>query len=399
MVLEETQEEKNQLPKLKTKLRHQEEELYNVRQNVTNKFQTSFLRRGIADMKHLECTEVNPALETISDMAELKDWFHDQETLKLICDVYIDLQNCANVIGDPARNIFFISPVVIFVHLIAHLIYYPVMIALMVLLMFGRIQGWVTLITGFAGAAISAISIQSDAIAFASQLLGIVTGILAAAKGVTLEEDYLYARVEDLTVEVLRRAFGNMISKDAVFQRFWDRKTFEEFQMTIELKRADVEMVQGVRIFIELVIYASLVQNEDNFDQIYRLQTISKLVEDALKDPYNYLTLANLETAKQLERDYGFTAADAKQIKEIDKKIATVTSFCMFLFRLNQEALFPLVTLSDEEKDATTIVGPIPDRGYTGKATSEVKSRVAGFTPKVINTIVASEESPGSEEV
>jgi hypothetical protein len=371
-MLEDSREETNQLPKLKAKLRHQEEELYNVRQNVATKFQTSFLTRGIADMKQLECAQVSPALETISDIAELKDWFQDRETLKLIFDVYIDLQNCANVIGVPVRNIFLISPVVIFVHLIAHLIYYPVMIVLMVLLMFGRIQGWVTLITGFAGATISAISIQSDTIAFASQLLGIVTGILTAAKGVTLEEDYLYARVEDLTVEVLRRAFGNMISNEAVFQRFWDPKSFEEFQMTIELKRADAEMVQGVRIFIELVLCSSLVQNEDNFDEIYRLQTISKLVEDALKDPYNYLTLGNLEHVKKLERDYGFKAIDAKQIKEIDKKIATVTSFCSFLLELNQEPVFPLVSSGNHDNDAFTTIAPIPISGGASMAISQV---------------------------
>jgi len=111
--------------------------------------------------------------------------------------------------------------------------------------------------------AISALSVQNNAFATASQILGTITGICAAAKGITLERDgesnYLYRRAEDLTVEVLNRAFGN-ISKEAVFQPFSDQKmwlnlcymqgnAFDKFAMTIWVKQADIRNAHDVRMF------------------------------------------------------------------------------------------------------------------------------------------------------
>jgi hypothetical protein len=63
------------------------------------------------------------------------------------------------------------------------------MLLLLLLLLVGKIAGWLTVITGFAGVVVSALSLQDKLISKASQFLGIATGILAAAEGVTLQGD------------------------------------------------------------------------------------------------------------------------------------------------------------------------------------------------------------------
>jgi hypothetical protein len=292
------------LVELTKKLKEQEEALNNARHNFSKQLQTRFLRREIMDMQHLISEEVVPVLDNIAVIARKNNWYRDKETLELIYDMYCDLMNSVEVSGVPEKNIFRMNPFVIFVHIVALFVYYPVMIILMVLLMLGRAQAWFTLITRFAGASISAISTKSDGVATASQILGIITGILAAAKGINLEGDYLYERVADLMIEILQRSFGN-ISKDAVFQPFWDCKRFEKFKMTIEMKRGDIRMVQAVRIFLPFVTSTSLVQNEANFSYIYRMHTLLKLVEGVLMDPFNYLTFSELTTV-DLKSKYGF---------------------------------------------------------------------------------------------
>ncbi len=330
------------LAELTQKLGQQKKELDKLQRNFSEKFQTSFLRRDIMNVQNLGCAEVAPVVESICEIANLSNWFHDQETLKVIHDVFSVLANCVEVSGDPEKSIFRMNPVVILMHIFAYIVYYPVMIMLMVLLMLGRVQGWLTLITGFAGAAISAISITSPSMAAASQILGIITGILAAAKGVTLEQDYLYERVFDFTISILQRSFGD-ISKDAVFQSFLDNYTFEKFKMTIEIKKAHIEMVQTIRIFVALAIDTSLVQKERNVTELDRIHTILKLIEGVLMDPYNYKTLSELATEDYMS-EYGFKKEDVKEIKEIYTRIITTTSFYEFMRALNEQDLpFPLV--------------------------------------------------------
>ena len=340
------------LARLTEKLKQQEKQLHNFRQNFSERLQTSFLRRDILDVGFLNCIEVNSVLETISEIARHRNWFNDEKTKKLIYDVLYDLQSM-DVSGDPEVNMFCMSPVVFFLNIVAWVVYYPVLITLMVLLMLGRVQGWIPLITGFARATISAISMQNDALSTASQILGIITGILAAAKGITLEQDgksdYLYARVEDLTVEIIHRSFGN-ISKVAVFQPFWDQSwcpggnAFNKFAMTLRVKKADIRKVQDVRMFFAVVVCTSLVQNAPNFSYIDKLMMISKRVEGVLIDPYNYLTFQELEEDNFEGNKYGFKNLHAKEIKEIYNKVTPVNSVCSFLRELNEgNVLLPLV--------------------------------------------------------
>lgn len=78
------------------------------------------------DVKNLGCAEVLPILDTVAVISQRQGWYSDEETLKAIYNVFVILSNCVEVTGDPARNIFFISPVVVLVHIVAILLYYPV---------------------------------------------------------------------------------------------------------------------------------------------------------------------------------------------------------------------------------------------------------------------------------
>jgi hypothetical protein len=333
------------LAEVTEKLRQQLETLESDRLRVSEedfskKFHTSFLKRDIMDARSLGC--VLPTLDLISDIARRRNWYRNEEALRAINDVFTVLSNCVEVSGDPEKNIFCMNPVIMLVHIVAYIVYYPVMMILMVLLILGRVQPWFTLITGFAGAAVSAISMKSDNLDTLSQILGIITGILAAAKGITLEQDPLFKKAQDLTVDVLRSSVGN-ISKEAVFQKFLDCTSFQDFHLTIEIKKADIEMVQTARIFFALVIDCSLVEIQSNFSEIHRMHMKSKLIEGALLDPHNYKTLERL-TSEDLESEFHFRREDVVEIKEYYKNIITVRSFCSFLRKLNETALhFPLV--------------------------------------------------------
>jgi hypothetical protein len=313
---------------------------------------------GLENLTEDKCPVLETVLETIAEIARQKNWFHDEEALRLIYDVLRDLQPM-DVSGVPEENMLCMSPVVIFLNIIAWLVYYPVSIILMVLLMLDRVQGWVTLITGFGGATISVLADankQNDAVATASQILGIITGILAAAKGITLNQDYLYRRAEDLTIEVLNRSFGN-ISKEAIFQPLQRRqccwgccgtKTFDEFRMTLKVKKADIRKVQDVRMFFQLVVSTSLVQQPGNFSQIDRMMNVSERVEEVLIDPYNYLTFRELTDDEACQKyKFEFKSNHVAEIKEIYEQITPIESFCTFLQQLYQEEILPLVEPDD----------------------------------------------------
>lgn len=348
------------LGELTDKLRKEGTRLKDI--DFSARLQTSFLKRDVLDVGVWKFKEVDPVLEIISDIARQKCWFRDDETKKAIYDVLCYLQSL-DVLGDPEKNMFCWNPVVILVHIFAFIVYYPLMFILMVLLVLGRVQGWVALITGFAGVVISAVSVQSESdpptttsqiFATASQVFGIITGILTAAKGISFEQDgkpdYMYTRVEDLTIEVLRRTFGN-ISKVPVFQPLWGRlqsccgcgyygRKFNTFAMTLMVKKADIRKVQDVRMFFFVVLSTSLVQDGDNFSYIVKMNDVLKRIEGVLIDPNNYLTLQDMESKEKSDEeenfgDFCFKKKHANAVKDIYKKITPVKSFCTFLQELN----------------------------------------------------------------
>ncbi len=58
--------------------------------------------------------------------------------------------------------------------------------------------------------------------------------------------------------------------------------------------------------------------------------------------PYNYLAFSELRTVDLNSKKYGFRKEVAKEIEEIDKKIATVTSFCVFMLESMSKPISPL---------------------------------------------------------
>lgn len=146
--------------------------------------------------------------------------------------------------------------------------------------------------------------------------------------------------MDDLTIDVIQRAFGNIIPKEAIFQKFSDLRRYEKFRMTIEITKADIEMVQKVRIFYALAMDTSLVQNEENRSEIHKMHMKSKLIEGALIDPYNYYTIGKLR-AEDFFPQCGFEQADVEQILKYFKTIISVTSFCWFLKELNTRTILP----------------------------------------------------------
>ncbi|KAI2498308.1 hypothetical protein MHU86_16178 [Fragilaria crotonensis] len=333
------------LTSLIEKLKEQEQRLCDRQKELSERLQTSFLKKDIMDESVVNLGEVKVVLESIAEIARQENWFDDLNATMLIYDVLCDLQPL-DVLGEPEENIFrrWKSPGVIVLHIFAYFVYLPVMTILMGLLLLARIQGWITLITGFLGAAVSAVSAASpNAPSWntASNVLGIITGILAAAKGISLDKDgktdHLYERVEDLTMEVVNRTFGS-ISDVGVFQGCCPSKSFDEFTMALRVKKADIRKVQNVRMFLKVVVSTSLAENGFNFIFIDKMSDVSKRVEAVLIDPYNNLTLRELEKNDYSE-NLAFTREHIRQIKKLHDNITPAKSFCSFLKSLNTQPL------------------------------------------------------------
>jgi hypothetical protein len=165
---------------------------------------TNFLKEDVLDVGALiqGQQDVQVTLNLVADIVrDYNELLYQPATCALIYDILCDLQT-VDVIGDAERNLFKGDPVVIALNVVAWLIYYPIMFIMMLLLMLGRVAGWITLIIGFTGALFSSIALtqdltpdktqegqedsdQEDSVAWikASQTLGILTGILSAAKG------------------------------------------------------------------------------------------------------------------------------------------------------------------------------------------------------------------------
>ena len=343
--------------KLFERLQIQKKEL--KKSEVSKGLQTSFLRKDVFNLdvvyRHGEAV-----LETMDEMARCDEkWYEDRQTLELIYNILCCLQS-KRVVGDPEPSIYTRNPVVCLVYIFAFLIYYPVMAVLMILLMLGRIQAWITLITGFTGALVSAVSLadeddDSATLDQVSRVLGIITGVLAAAKGITLENekgksDFLYTTAEELTAEVLRRAWGN-ISENPVFKNPVDGQTYHRFSMTLTCKKDDVKKVKDVRVFLAVVRCTNLVPTGSDVHYMARMMTLSKQIEGALIDPYNYLTLEEL--GKNNYDIFKFGARDVREIENIWSHIFPLNSFCDLLQGLNNGTVhFPLPGTEDPMPEA-----------------------------------------------
>lgn len=233
--------------------------------------------------------------------------------------------------------------------------------------MFGKIQKWFTLVIGFASATMAALQSENNKIAEASRFVAIFTGILAAAKGINLDNEYLYPRVGDLTIEILRQGFGAEYSKEAafIFQPVFDIKSFTRFSMILRVKKADIRKVHDVRMFLDVVTSTSLVKNGKNYFEIDKMRNILFRIESVLLDPFNSLTLQDLErkldlpaeineldsqSDQKIEQRYGFKNWHVNEAKAIYNQITSVTSFCDFLKKLNTQEMLPLSVVKNNHR-------------------------------------------------
>jgi hypothetical protein len=236
--------------------------------------------------------------------AAKKDWWNDEDITGTFADVLTELTP-DKPIGSAEKSLWFFSPTTFFV---------PIALCVSILVLLAQLEKWLTLIIGFAGVAISGISISnnngtvpntattiSSNILFATQILGIITGILTAAKGVDLEKDkkFLVRNVEDLTVRVLEASYGK-IDSNTVFQRGSDLfNSNQRFSMMLEKKKDDVHIIHSLLIFFFVATSTGIAGNPQAFKWINDRYRQVRLLEQILVNPHNYLTLQDFLDGKE----------------------------------------------------------------------------------------------------
>jgi hypothetical protein len=354
------------LAQLIVNLKEQKTTLRSRKDVVEQALQTSFLQKRPMDVSVLKSAMVKPMVRTLIGIATKPDWHNNDELLHLIHKIIIEILKAPDVLGDAQGNMYFMSLPVFLLNIASIVIYYPLLLILMFLLLLGEIQGWTTIITGFFGASVSAFSFELDWLDSWSRILGIITGVFTAAKGITLGQDgkadYLYMRAEDLTVAVLRKTWGN-IPDHAVFQKFtnhrltcWKyeitprRLSFLEFSATLQRKKSELAELHGVRVFCEVVLSACLIKNFSDGTFISEIRLRARAIEEALIDPHNFLTFDVLiqDDSKKISKKLGFTTDHFCSIKHIYGMVfLSQHSFHEFLKHLNAEEAVGENSLSD----------------------------------------------------